>query len=155
MHPGNVPTCLEGLSQIEEMLIARACPIMCAFRLKGGQRGYSGHVLNLPQDLQGFLDKLPCYISDLPVILIRRHGCDNTHKDCRVRRDHVLAALLWLKQNNPFYKNIEINLSALNALPLDGIPENILDVEEQPQSHYTPEVQEEITTGTILLAIII
>ena len=144
MHPGNVPTCLEGLSQVEEMLIARACPIMCVFRLKGGQRGYSGHVLNLPQDLQGFLDKLPCPVSDIPVIMIRRHGSDNTHKDCRVRRDRVLAALLWLKEHNPFYSNIEIDMPVLNTLPLNGIPEDILNIEEQSQSH---EVQEENTTG--------
>jgi hypothetical protein len=54
MHPGNVPQCLQGLSQIEEMLIARACPIMTVYRKHGGQRGYRGHVFNLPQNIQGF-----------------------------------------------------------------------------------------------------
>jgi len=32
MHPGKVPVVLQGLTQIEEMLIARACPIMCVYR---------------------------------------------------------------------------------------------------------------------------
>ena len=49
MDPGSVPSCLEGMTQIEEMLIARACPIMTVYRKHGGQRGYQGHVLNLPQ----------------------------------------------------------------------------------------------------------
>ena len=53
MLPGAHPLCLEGLSQVEEMLIARACPVMCVYRKPGGQRGYRGHVLNLPQDVQG------------------------------------------------------------------------------------------------------
>ena len=40
MYPGDVPICLQGLTQVEEMLIARACPIMCIYRKHGGQRGY-------------------------------------------------------------------------------------------------------------------
>ena len=31
----------------------------------GGQRGYKGHVLNMPQDVQGFLDKLPPHFNQL------------------------------------------------------------------------------------------
>jgi len=44
MDPGSVPSCLEGMTQIEEMLIAWACPIMRVYRKHGGQRGYQGHV---------------------------------------------------------------------------------------------------------------
>lgn len=154
MDPDIIPPCLEGLSQLEEMLIARVCPIMCVYRLKGGQRGYNGHVLNLPQDLQGFLTKLPCYVTDLPVLVVRRHGADNTHRDCRVRRDHVLNALLWLKQNNPFYREIEIDAHALNSLPVDGVPEDILNVEEEVHtvSEYDdegPPIQDDISTSKL------
>ena len=63
MHPGNVPQCLQGLSQIEEMLIAWACPIMTIYRKHGGQHGYGGHVVNLPQNIQGFLNGLPANVS--------------------------------------------------------------------------------------------
>ena len=59
MDPGIVPPQLEGLTQIEEMLIARVCPIMSIYRKHGGQRGYKGHVLNLTQDIQSFLDSFP------------------------------------------------------------------------------------------------
>ena len=47
MDPGPLPLELQGLTDIEEMLIARACPIMCIYRKHGAQRGYRGHVLNL------------------------------------------------------------------------------------------------------------
>lgn len=134
MLPGEVPPCLHGLSQVEEMLIARACPIMCVYRKHGGQRGYKGHVLNLPQDIQGFLDKLPCNVQDLPVLLLRRTGEDNTHTDLRVRRDKVLNALQWLQQNNPFYTNITIDHVAVQQLPFDDIPaELIVAVENEEQ----------------------
>ena len=78
MLPGEVPLPLQGLSQLEEMLIARACPIMCIYRKHGGQRGYKGHVVTLPQDIQEFLTHLPCYVDQLPVLLLRRTGQDNT-----------------------------------------------------------------------------
>lgn len=98
MVPGEPPSCLQGLTQLEEMLN----PIMCVYRKHGGQRGYRGHVLSLPQDIQGFIDQL----SDLPVLLVRRTSDDNTHADFRVRREKVLHALQWLKQNNPFYSDM-------------------------------------------------
>ena len=47
MDPGALPLELQGLTDIEEMLIARACPIMYIYRKHGVQRGYRGHVLNL------------------------------------------------------------------------------------------------------------
>ena len=56
MIPGIVPPQLEELIQIEEILIARVCPIMSIYRKHGGQRGYKGHVLNLPQDIQSFFE---------------------------------------------------------------------------------------------------
>ena len=74
MDPGSVPAELQGLSEVEELLIARAFPIMFIYRKHGGQRGYKGHVLNLPQDIQGFLNSLPANVSDLPILVIRKQG---------------------------------------------------------------------------------
>ena len=122
MHPGEVPPCLKGMSQVEEMLIARVCPIMSVYRKHGGQRGYKGHVLNLPQDVQGFLNCLPPDICQLPVMVIRRTGEHNTHVDLRVRRQKVLSALQWLQANDS---------AAISHLPQDGIPSEFLTVEDE------------------------
>jgi hypothetical protein len=51
MIPSSVPHELQNLTQIEEMLIARALPIMRVYIKPGGQRGYSGHCINLPQNV--------------------------------------------------------------------------------------------------------
>ena len=32
------------------------------------------NVLNLPQDIQGFLNSLPANVSDLPILVIRKQG---------------------------------------------------------------------------------
>ena len=39
---------------MEEMLISAVMPIMSVYRLPLGQYGYSGHVVNLPQDVASF-----------------------------------------------------------------------------------------------------
>ena len=113
MDPGTVPHELQNLTEIEEMLIARACTIMCV-------------------DIQGFLRRLPPNVTELPFLMIRRYGADNTHKDCRVRSQKVMQAITWLKKNNPYYSDIVIDEEALQRLPDDGVPDNLpsLDVEE-------------------------
>lgn len=45
MIPSSVPMELQNLTQIEEMLIARALPLIRVYMKPGGQRGYSGHCI--------------------------------------------------------------------------------------------------------------
>ena len=49
MYPGSVPAELQRLSQTEEMLIARSCPIMRVIHLKGGQLGSDARPNQLQQ----------------------------------------------------------------------------------------------------------
>ena len=75
MDPGSVPAELQGLSEVEELLTARAFPIFSIYRKHGGQRGrLQGHVLNLPEDIEGFLNSFPANVSDLPILVIRKQG---------------------------------------------------------------------------------
>jgi hypothetical protein len=129
MIPSPIPPELQGLTQVEEMLVARALPIMRVYIKPGGQRGYSGHCVNLPQHVDELASSLPRYPKDLSVIIVKIKGKENTFKDVNVRRQKVLDSLLWLKQNNPHYKNVEIDTQALNELPVDGTPSNLVTVE--------------------------
>ena len=121
MIPSPVPSELKGLTQIEEMLIARALPLMRVYIKPGGQRGYFGHCVNLPQHVDELASSLPRYPKDLPVIIVKVKGKENTFKDVNVRRQKVLDSLLWLKRNNPQYKNVEIDSQALNAQQTFGL----------------------------------
>ena len=129
MIPSPVPDELEGLSQVEEMLIPRALPIMRDYIKPGGQRGYSGHCINLPQDVKELAKSLPRYPKELSLIIVKVRGKDNTFKDVHVRREKVHKALLWLIENNPYYSELEIHVNALNLLPENGIPSNLMTVE--------------------------
>ena len=42
--------------QVEEMLVSAVMPI---YRLPLGQYGYTGHIINLPQDVVSFAQSLP------------------------------------------------------------------------------------------------
>ena len=77
---------------MEEMLISGVLPIMSLYRLPHGQYAYSGHVINLPQDV-AFVNSLPRLPTELDIIVVRKQGAADSHHDFRVRRSVVLAAL--------------------------------------------------------------
>ena len=107
MIPSAMPCELQGLTQVEEMLIAHALPIMRVYVKPGGQRGYSGHCLNLPQSIEELASSLPRYPKDVSVIVVKIKGKDNNFKDVSVRRQHVADALYWLINNNPHYSDVQ------------------------------------------------
>lgn len=125
MIPSSVPIELKDLTQIEEMLIARALPLIRVYIKPGGQRGYSGHCINLPQSINELANSLPHYPKDIPVIVVSMKGKGNTFKDVTVRRNKVEKALHWLSVHNPLYKDIKINQDCLNCLPENGIPSDL------------------------------
>ncbi len=94
------------------MLISRILPVMSIYRLPHGQYGYSGHILNLPQDVTTFINTLPRCTANLDVIIVRKEGAVDSHKDFRVRRSVVLMALQWLIENNMYYHDVVKVLAA-------------------------------------------
>ena len=110
----------QGLTQVEEMLISAVLPIMSLYKLPHGQYVYSGHVINLPQDVAAFANSLPRLPSELDVIIVRKEGATNSHRDFHVRRAAVLHTLQWLVANSKYYHNIHINLEAVATMPEDG-----------------------------------
>ena len=109
----------------EEMLIARALPIMRVYIKPGGQRGYSGHCINLPQNVTELATCLPRYPKELAVIIVKVKGKDNTFKDVTVRKQKVYNALVWL-MNNSHYSDVKVNENALDSLPENGIPPDLV-----------------------------
>ena len=129
MIPSGVPSHLQGLTQIEEMLIARAFPIMRVYVKPGGQRGYSGHCINLPQKVSELAQSLPHCPKNIPIIVVTMKGKDNSLKDVVVRKNKVEQALHWLIKHNPQYKNVLIDQKVLESLPSNGVPSNVSTIE--------------------------
>src|SRR6266498_3565465 len=115
MDPEEVSDELQDLTEIEEMLIAQVFPVMSIYRLRGGQHGYRGNVINFPQDVQEFATKLPRHPLSLDVLVIRCQSTSNSEafRDFRVRHVKVARALIWLKENNRYYSDITIDQEVL------------------------------------------
>ena len=122
------------------MLISTVMPIMCLYRLPQGQYGYSGHVVNLPQDVASFAQRLPRLSSQLDVIVIRREEANQSHRDFRVRRYVVHRALQWLVTHNKYYQSLGITIdsTALEELPHDGNVSQLVSVTEDCSSPDSP-----------------
>lgn len=129
MIPTPVPKELQGLTQIEEMLISRALPIMKVYVKPGGQHGYSGHCINLPQKVSELAQTVPRYPKNIPLIMVTMNGKNNSFRDVVVRRNVVEQALFWLMKNNPHYENIMFDSDALNSLPTNGMPDELQTIE--------------------------
>ena len=89
------------LTQVEEMLISAVLPIMSLYyRLPHGQYGYSGHVINLPHYVGSFGNSLLRLPSELDIIVVRKEGATQSHRDFRVRRSVVLRVLQCMAASN-------------------------------------------------------
>ncbi|KAI0276661.1 hypothetical protein BGY98DRAFT_1167367 [Russula aff. rugulosa BPL654] len=97
------PDCLKGLTDIEEMLIARIKPIM--------HLCYKDHIVNLPQDIADVAERLPRLPQDLDVLIIRRRG-EDLDQHCEMPLQIA---------NDPSYADLQQpDEHALLALPVHG-----------------------------------
>lgn len=108
MDPRNVPADRRGIVKGKEMFVGRAASIVRVYRRDGGQRGYRVNVANVAQDVGNLLYRLPRASTDVLVLVVSREGHKNgTHKGILARQRRVLDAPLWLRQNKPYYENVE------------------------------------------------
>ena len=135
MDPMCLPKELCGMTDAEQMLIARLAPTVRVHMLKHGGIASRGHCIAFPQAVQEPATILPRLPAEVDVIRVRRQGKDDTHKDFRVRRHHVERALRWLKEYNPAYSDIVIDRARLENLPEDGELPNLRTVEFSESEH--------------------
>lgn len=120
MDPGDVPEVLQGLSFVEQQLIAMIHPVVSLYKIMNVQYKYTGNIINFPQNVQEVATSLPYKVADIKGLLTVRAVGSEGYKDFRVRKKRVHEALLWLKKNNTFYTDIVINEANLSELPEDG-----------------------------------
>ena len=125
MDPGSVPEELSQLTFVEEQVIARSHPLITVFKVKGHQYAYKGNVISFSQDVKELATQLPHKIKDLDsVVCVQFKNNAEKFHDFHIRSGRVKRALVWLKANNPYYKDIIISEENLKSLPDDG---NVFD----------------------------
>ena len=118
----HIPDELSCLTTAECMLIQLNSPFIPLQHIKNGVFGISGHVVSFEQDVEGFVKSLPRCKNDVSMLNVIKvvKAEIGTSEDCnvsetfRVRKTAVFNALTWLSTYNPEYKDILIDMTALN-----------------------------------------
>ena len=144
-----VPNVLSDLTTAEKMLIQLVSPFVPLHHIRNGTMGLSGHVCAFEQDVTGFVNKLPRDKMDVAMLKVIKNlkaeiGDSSAAytKAFRVSKDKVFSALTFLHKHNPLYKDVEIDMSAMNWIEGDdGILEGqSLETDELvTRNDYTPE----------------
>jgi hypothetical protein len=123
---------LEQLTMVEEMLISPVLAIMSVFRLPGGALINRGFCANFLQDVQSICKILPRLPRDLPILILKKKDQNNNIKQFKVNRERVEKVLRYLCKNNPAFinNNITIDEININSLPIDGVPEDLLTLND-------------------------
>ncbi|XP_078336941.1 uncharacterized protein LOC144626544 [Crassostrea virginica] len=107
-----IPPELNTLNTLEQHLIALHIPFMKVMMLpKGGQQNVHGPVVCVPSNLKK-TTSLPLNANEnllLRVKLKRRLSYKGYYEYQFVNPNHIKAALNYLKENNKWYENVEIN----------------------------------------------
>ena len=119
----NIPVELSELNPLETRLICLRIPFMKMVALPcGKQRAIHGPAVNVPTDLTSvctLLPRLPSQIQMIPMKLKRKLCYKGHYMYQYIRPSKILAALQWLKSNNPLYKDAEINSNWLSDAAQD------------------------------------
>ena len=109
----NIPLELSDLNPLEIHLISLRIPFMKMVALPyGKQHAIHGPEVNVPTDLTPvciLLPRLPSQAQMVPMKLKRKLCCKGHYIYQYVWPAKVLAALQWLKLNNPLYEHVQIN----------------------------------------------
>ena len=109
----DVPVELSDLNTMEVRLISLRIPFMKMVALPcGKQRAIHGPAVNVPTDLHPVCNLLPRLPSQAQVVpmKLKRKLCYKGHYMYKyVRPAKVMAALEWLKVNNPLYQSLQVN----------------------------------------------
>ena len=101
------------LTDHEEMVIALVHPLVQVYTIpRTGQLAYVGHICNFRQKVAKFLKSLPIPNNYFPFVMVRPRSLRNRPSGkapFKVDVHKLRHAFYWLKQNNPYYDNVEWN----------------------------------------------
>ena len=133
---GDVPKQLQELTIPEQRLIALYQHNSCIVKLYSSfhatstaQSAFKDNCISFPHDVVNIVTILPLELDELcdslKIIFVgsRAPNRDQLKHILTVRKKKVLEALQWLSPNNPLYRCVQINQSAIHKLPDDDVPE--------------------------------
>ena len=107
----DIPEVLKNLTVGEKLLIQKYAVLMPVVHLYKGTLGIKGHTVMFPKDFTDICNELPRKKVDMVYIIKEYENCASgelCQQTFKIRRQKVLSALQWLKQNHSGYKDIKI-----------------------------------------------
>ena len=150
MDPGEVPACLQDLFPIEKSAISMILPVQSIHRVNQVPH-MKGHIMCLPNNVSEIVTELPRAPEHLDVVVITAPG--QQHRVVNIRRNKVLEALLWLKEYNPSYKDVNINANNLNRYTDAGPVPDIPTIELGPDPVVQPDPGPELVIISLIVII--
>ena len=162
---GDIPFELADLTIPEQLLIARHYPRCYIFKLfprdmtshfpldqlysgmAGNASLFELNTREIVEMLKG--QRMPSPVQTLVSVIAITFVSSKTlpmdwlKKTFRVRRGVVCGALVWLKRHNPIYSDICLDMSRLEDLPEDDIPQELLSIVRQEDDDEVVERERE------------
>ena len=164
---GDVPPELQGLTVVEESMIARCRAKICIIQLKAqensvlpnAQRALHGHIIIYPQKPDNLLHVLPPTINEActPICVVfvgsrppSQQWLREKAKPLIVRQERVRTALLWLKEHNPLYRDVIVDEETLKDLPENDIlPVHIQMVDDNTATDILTSRYDQLQSATL------
>jgi len=132
----DVPDELQGLNELEIMLISKRIPFMKIVNLpRGKQKCIKGPCVNVPTNLDKICTLLPRAPHEAHIVAVqlkRRLEYKSHYLYKYVRPQRVMDALVWLKEHNPLYHDVDIDPHWEDLWRLEEMWETI-NVEADPE----------------------
>jgi hypothetical protein len=109
LMPIQTPECLQRLTPIEKSSISLICPSISIYK-KGSGHATKGHCISFFQVVPQMASILPRLPENLLMIVLKTPTEANEDKSFRANRQHIMEALVYLKEKNEHYQDIEISL---------------------------------------------
>ena len=136
LYVDDIPTELESLKKLEQILIAKRIVFeKIAVMPKGQQRKIKGAICNVPVECDQTCSILPRPTERSGIILLKLKLEFRGHVYFEaVRPEFILAALNWLKANNVLYKDIKIDCRSVSRDLTELALENEVNSSSMPHS---------------------
>ena len=171
---GKTPAVLTDLTLPEKLLISVFRPKLhvVKFRSYAGpltrQSGLQGNTITFPQNIVKIAASLPAsadiLIDDLKVVFLGNTPPtrEKLKKVLTVRRERVYNAVQFLIDNHPQYSDVSLDSDVLMTLPIDDVPQVIIDTMHQhddpddedgkEHSTYTPQTDlNEVPSDSVIM----
>lgn len=127
---------IKNLSDIEQRLLSRIVPFVKIIKLGGrfGQSDFRGQAVLFAQDIEKISEQLSLPIARTGMVIVCEQ-LENVER-CRqfqVNIQNLSAALSWLVQSNPLYRNVTINFDTSN-FDISGICQVIVTQQDNRDS---------------------